>query len=195
MSHWEQIHTQRLLLEEKEDGIKKLKVLGEVVELSQLLAGSACKSLMETYVVQDHEGLSPATLGIADSMEDATTDNGWKKLLNEESQESTADQSQVEVVDEEETLKLEGLTVAHPFATTEDDGIVDNDEDRCRLESGHGSLERHKLEVIGGVADNSSERLVKDGPQVNAKGPVDGGQRKLLVESSGRRRHDGRIVR
>lgn len=169
---------QRLLLEEKEDGIKKLKVLGEVVE-----------------VVQDHEGLSPATLGIADSMEDATTDNGWKKLLNEESQESTADQSQVEVVDEEETLKLEGLTVAHPFATTEDDGIVDNDEDRCRLESGHGSLERHKLEVIGGVADNSSERLVKDGPQVNAKGPVDGGQRKLLVESSGRRRHDGRIVR
>jgi hypothetical protein len=30
---------------------------------------------------------------------------------------------------------------------------------------------------------------------VNAKRPVDGWQRKLLVESSGRRRHDGRIVR
>lgn len=160
-----------------------------------MLAGSACKFSSETYVVQDHKGLGPATLGIADSMEDATTDNCGKKLLNEESQESTADQGQVEVVDEEETLELEGLTIAHPFATTKDDGIVDDDKDRCRLESGHGGLERHKLEVIGGVADNSSESLVKDGPQVNAKRPVDGWQRKLLVESSGRRRHDGRIVR
>ena len=134
-SHWEQIHTQRLLLEEQEDGIKELQVLGEVVELSQLSVGSACQFLLDTYVVQDHKGLSPATLGIADSMEDAATDNGGKKLLNEESQESTADQSQVEVVDEEETLELEGLTVAHPFATTEDDGIIDNDKDRSRLES------------------------------------------------------------
>jgi hypothetical protein len=193
--YWEQLHTQRLLLEEQEDGVKELEVLGEVVELLQLSVGSACRNLLETYVVQDDKGLSPSTLGIADSMEDTATDNGGKKLLNEESQESTADQSQVEIVNEEETLELEGLTVAHPFATTEDDGVVDNNEDRCRLESGHGGLERHKLEVIGGVANNSSECLVKDGPQVNAKRPVDGWQRKLLVESSGRRRHDGRIVR
>jgi hypothetical protein len=30
---------------------------------------------------------------------------------------------------------------------------------------------------------------------MNTKGAVDGRQRQLLVEGSGRRRHDGRIVR
>jgi hypothetical protein len=167
---------QRLLLEEQEDGVKELEVLGEVVE-----------------VVQNDKGLGPATLSITNSVEDTTTDNSGQKLLNEESQKSTTDQSQIEVVDQEEALELERLAVAHPLATTEDDAVVDSNEDGCRLDSGHGSLERHKLEVIGGVADNSSESLVEDGPQVNTKGTVDGRQRQLLVKGSGSRRHDGRV--
>jgi hypothetical protein len=167
---------QRLLLEEKEDGVEELEVLGEVVE-----------------VVQNDKGLGPAALSMADGVEDAATNNSGQKLLNEESQESTTDQSQVEVVDQEETLELERLAVAHPLATTKDDAVVNDNEDRCRLEGGHGSLERHKLEVIGGVADNGSESLVEDGPQVNTKGTVDGRQRQLLVKGSGSRRHDGRV--
>ena len=39
-------------------------------------------------------------------MEDTATDDSRQKLLNEESQESTTDQSQVEVVNQEETLEL-----------------------------------------------------------------------------------------
>lgn len=149
---------------------------------------------MVTHVVQNDKGLGPATLRVTDGMEDTAANNGGKKLLNEESQKRTTDQSQVEVVDKEETLELERLAVAHPLATTENDAVVDDDEDGGRLHGRHGSLERHKLEVIGGVADDSGESLVKDGPQVNTKGAVDGRQRQLLVEGSGRRRHDGRIA-
>lgn len=185
---------QRLLLEEQEDSVKELEVLGEVVELLRLLAWVACEILLVTHVVQNDKGLGPATLGVTDGMEDTAANNGGKKLLNEESQKRTTDQSQVEVVDKEETLELERLAVAHPLATTENDAVVDDDEDGSRLHGRHGSLERHKLEVIGGVADDSGESLVKDGPQMNTKGAVDGRQRQLLVEGSGRRRHDGRIV-
>lgn len=147
---------------------------------------------MNTHIVQDNQGLSPATLSITDGMEEAAANNSREKLLNEESQEDTADGGQVEVVDEEQSLELVGLTVAHELATTEDDGVVDDDEDRGGLEGRHGGLERHKLEVVGRVAHDGGPCLVEDGPQVDAEGPVDGRQRELLVKGCGRGRHDGR---
>lgn len=111
---------------------------------------------MFTYVVENNKRLSPATLGVADGVEDAAADDGREQLLNEESQKSTADNGQDEVVNQEETLELEGFPVAHDLSATEDDGVVDGDEDGGRLERRHGSLERHKLEVIGRVADTGS---------------------------------------
>lgn len=106
---------------------------------------------------------------VANGVENTTTDNGRDELLQEEHKKSTRDESEVEVVDEEERLELEGLTVAHQLATTEDDGIVDDDENGSRLEGRHGRLERNELEFIDGVADDSSPCLVEDGPQVDAK--------------------------
>lgn len=123
-------------------------------------------------------------------MEDTTTDDGGDKLLKEEDQEGTADESEVEVVDEEKGLELERFAVAHHLATTKDDGIVDNNEDGCRLQSRHGSLKGDKLEVIGRVADNSSPSLVKDGPQVDAKGAIDRRPGELVEKRS---RHSGQF--
>lgn len=117
-----------------------------------------------THVVENNHRLSPATIVVADGKEDTLADNSGQKLLNEESQEEAADGGQVEVVDEEEGLELEGLAVAHQLSATKDDEVVDDDEDGRRLQSRHGSLERHELEVIGRVANDGREELVKDGP-------------------------------
>ncbi len=117
-----------------------------------------------TYVVEDNKRLGPAALSVADGVEDATANNGRNQLLEEENQKDTADGGQVEVVDEEDGLELEGLTVAHELPSTKDDGVVDDDEDGGRLERGHRRLERHKLEVIGRVADDGSPGLIEDGP-------------------------------
>lgn len=101
---------------------------------------------------------------VADGKEDTLADNSGQKLLNEESQEEAADGGQVEVVDEEERLELKGLAVAHQLSAAEDDEVVNDDEDGRRLQRGHGSLKGHKLEVIGRVANDGREELVKDGP-------------------------------
>lgn len=53
----------------------------------------------KTHVVQNHKRLGPTTLPVADGVEDTTTDDSAEELLNEESQEDTADEGQVEVVD------------------------------------------------------------------------------------------------
>lgn len=122
---------------------------------------------------------------IADGVEDAAANNRGNKLLDEEDQEDTADGGQVEVVDEEQSLELEGLAVAHESATTKDDGIVDDDEDGGRLEGRHGRLKGNKLELGGRVTDDGRPSLVEDGPQVDAKGAIHGGHGKLLKK----RRH------
>lgn len=110
---------------------------------------------------------------VANGVENTTTDNGRDELLKEEHKESTRDEGEVEVVDKEERLELEGLAVAHQLATTKDDGIVDDDEDGCRLEGRHGRLERNELEFIDGVADDSGPCLVEDRPQVDAERAID----------------------
>lgn len=145
-----------------------------------------------TDVVQDDQGLRPPAFNVTDGVEDAATDDSGDELLNEENQKNAADGGQVEVVDEEERLQLEGLAVAHERAATEDDAVVDDDEDGRRLERGHGRLEGDELEVSHGVTRDGGPCLVEYGPQVDAEGAVDGGQRQLLEEGGrGCRRHDG----
>lgn len=55
--------------------------------------------------------------------------NSRNELLEEENEEDKADGSQDEVVDQEQSLELEGFSVAHPLATTKDDGVVDDGKD------------------------------------------------------------------
>lgn len=159
--------TERLLLEEEETGVEELKVLGKVVQLQIWLAHamfSVVCTMFATYVVEHNERLSPATAVVANGVEDTATNNGGHELLNEENQEDERDGREVEVVDQEESLKLEGLTVAHELAATENDGVVDDNEDGCRLEGGHGCLERDKLELLSGIANNHLPALAEDGP-------------------------------
>lgn len=117
-----------------------------------------------TYVVENNERLGPAAIVLANGVEDATTNNGRDELLEEEQQKRQADGGEVEVVNQEQRLELEGLTVAHKLPTAKDDGVVDGDEDGGRLERRHGSLERHELEVGDRVAHDGRPGLVEDRP-------------------------------
>lgn len=117
-----------------------------------------------TYIVENNERLGPTALVIADSVEDTTANKCGNELLNEEDEQDEADGGEVEVVDQEQSLELERLAAAHQLSATKDDSVVDNDEDRGRLEGGHGRLKRHEFELIDGVAHNGRPCLVEDGP-------------------------------
>ena len=82
-----------------------------------------------THIVENNQWLSPTTLVVADGMENTAAGNSRHKLLNEENQENATDGGEVEVVDQEQGLELEGLTAAHDLAASEDDGIVHDNED------------------------------------------------------------------
>lgn len=85
---------------------------------------------LATHVVQNDHGLRPTTIAVTNGVEDTIVVELRNKLLNEENQKDAADGGQVEIVDEEERLELERLAIAHQLATTKDDHVVDDDEDR-----------------------------------------------------------------
>lgn len=97
-------------------------------------------------------------------MEETSTDEGGHKLLNKEGQENGADSSEVEIMNKEGTLELEGLPVAHPLTSTEDDGVVQDNEDGRLLQGRHGSLPLDKLKVANRIAGDGRPGLVEDGP-------------------------------
>lgn len=95
-----------------------------------------------------------------------------QQLLNEQSQQSSADQGQVEVVDHEQCVELERRTVLHELATSEDDDIVGHEHDTRRLDGREGGHTAAELELAGGIAHDILERLVEDGPELDAKRPI-----------------------
>lgn len=98
--------------------------------------------------------------------------NSRQQLFNEESQQCAADQSQVQVVDHEQSVQLQGSALLHELPATEDDGIVGDEEDGGLVEGGQRSDTLDELEFAGRVADDFLKGLVKDGPEVNAEWPI-----------------------
>lgn len=145
-------------------------------------AGSALFD-WKTHVVQNDHGLSPTTIVVTDRVEDTIVVELRNELLNKENQKDAANHGQVKVVDQEERLELERLTVAHQFATTKDDDVVNDNEDRGRLQCRHGCLKRYEMEVLGRRSNDDLPSLAEYGPKVNAKGTIDRRQRELLKEA------------
>lgn len=169
----EKVLTQGLFLEEQENRVKQLQILGQVVELPGSMSVSiqneepalnCFSSPLRTHVVQNDQRLSPTTIVVTDGVEDTIVVDLGNELLNEENQKDAADGGQVEVVNEEERLELERLTVAHQLATTENDHVVDDNESGGRLEGRHGRLERNELKLLGRISDDCLPGLAEDGP-------------------------------
>lgn len=117
-----------------------------------------------TYVVQNDKRLGPASVVIANREENTLADDGRQDLLNEKGQEDGRDRGEDEVVDNGELLKLESVLVAHNFATSQNEDIVDDNKNSRLLQGGHGRDARLKAELAGRVAGKNLEDLVEDGP-------------------------------
>lgn len=153
---------QRLLLEEQEDGINELDIFGQVVELPGLVAPMII--WMATYVVQNDERLGPSTAVIADGEKDAMSPDGGHQLFNEESQQRATDQGEVEVVDHEKGVQLQGSAFLHDLAAAEDDDIVGDEKDGGMLEGRQRRHTLNELEFASGIAHDLLKGLVEDGP-------------------------------
>lgn len=167
----ERKRTQRLLLEEKENGVEEFEVLGQVVQLEikgvSFLANNIWSTEVYgigTHVVKNNERLGPPAVIVADGVKNAMAHNGRQNLLNKESQQDSGYSGQDEVVDEEERLKLEFVSFAHPLATTENDNVVADNEDARLFEGGHGRDAGLKLELAGRISNDSLPGLAKDRP-------------------------------
>lgn len=85
-------------------------------------------------------------------------------MFKEEDKKNAADSGEVEVVDQEQSLELERLTVAHVFPPAENYGIVDDNEDARLLERRHWGPTGLESEVLGRVAGDGLEGLAENGP-------------------------------
>lgn len=119
---------------------------------------------MSTHIVQNDKRPRPSTVVVTDSIEDTMSPDSREKLLNEESQESAADQGEVKVVDHEKRVELEGRSVLHELTATKDDDIVGNERNGGFLESRHGRHAFFKAKLAGRIAHHQLEGLVEDRP-------------------------------
>jgi hypothetical protein len=114
--------SQWLLLENEEDGVDQLEVLGKVVHLQR---SAMARNEEETaHIIENNQLVGPATIVAADSMEDTVPDHFWEQLLNEECKEATGDDGKVEVVDHEGTIEDECRPLLHQFSSTKYYNIV-----------------------------------------------------------------------
>lgn len=119
--------TQGLFLQDEEDRIQKLKIFGQVVELSYAVSSRHTESPLQrsvsTHVVQRYQWPGPSTIS-TDGEEYTLLPNGWSQLLNEKYQQGARDGRQEEIVDEEQIVKFECRTRSHQLSTSENDCII-----------------------------------------------------------------------
>lgn len=169
-------HTQWLLLEEKEASVNQLEVLGEVVELVGVrTCGILGSYVSKTHVVQNNKLVGPATLVSADGVEDTSSHESGKQLLDEKQQKYATDGGQVKVVDLEEAVELKGLTSTHDLSATQNNDVVGDQHGGSGAEGGHEGLSLNESEVLRLVALDGFEGLFKDGPQLKTERTVESG--------------------
>lgn len=132
--------------------------------------------------------VGPSALVSADSVEDASTSEGRHKLLNEESQKSTTDRCQVEVVNHEEAVEYKRRSVSHEFSTTKDYNVV-QDQRGDRLLQGRGDgLADLELEVFWRITEDGRVEIAKHRPDSDTKWSVECWQTNLdALEKVGHR--------
>ena len=117
-----------------------------------------------TYVVKQNQLVGPATVEVADGVENTVPDERREQLLNEESQKTTADDGQVQVVDLERTVQAEGRAAPHELTTTQNDDVVCNERKDRLFVCGHQDLALLELELLGRVAKHLLPCGGKNGP-------------------------------
>ena len=157
--------SQRLLLQDKEDGVKEFKILVQVVELAHLLVFVNYHYTHEiTYIVQNDQWLSPATIVVTDSIKDTMVIQGRNKLFKEENKQNSTHSCEYEIVDHEKSVEFESWELLHDLPTTKDDSVVCDHGNGGFFKCGHRRLSVHEAEIVCGISDDGVEGLVEEWP-------------------------------
>lgn len=146
----------------------------------------------QTHVVKQDELVGPAAIEIADGVEETVPDQSGEKLLNEESQKTTADDGQVQVVDLERTVQAEGRAAPHELTTTQNDDVVCNERNDRLFVCRHESAAGRELELLSRVAKHLLPCGGENGPEGDAEGTVESRNTDLKVLEG--RHAGGRVV-
>lgn len=90
--------------------------------------------------------------------------DGRQQLLNEESQQSGADDGEIKIVDHEQAVQLIRRSIPHELPSTEDDDIVRDQRPRRRRKRRHWRDSSLESKILWRIAPNGGERLVEDRP-------------------------------
>lgn len=101
---------------------------------------------------------------LTDGEEETVSVDGGHELLNEQSQQRSADQCQVEVVNHEQRVQFERGTILHELTAAEDDDVVRDQGNGGSLERRHRRDAFNETELAGGIAHDGLEGLIEDGP-------------------------------
>lgn len=103
--------SQRLLLEEQENGVKEFNIFGEIVQ-----------------IVQNKKRLSPSTSVVTDAVEQAILPESRNQLLQEQDKQPSREQGKEQVVNLKQKTQLDRIKVLHDFAPTKDDRIIGSND-------------------------------------------------------------------
>lgn len=146
-----------------------------------IVRAGCCLTSSNTHVVKKNQLVRPATVEVADGVEDAVPDNGGKKLLNEERQKATTDDGKVQVVDLERAVQAESCAAPHELAAAQNDDVVYDKRNGRLLVRRHDRLAGRELELLGRVAKHLLPRGGEDGPEGDAEGTVESRKTDLEV--------------
>ena len=141
--------------------------------------------LLATHIVQNDELVGPTSLVGTNGIEDTSSGDSGDQLLEEKEQKSATNGSQVEVVNLEEEVELEGFATAHDFSATKDDNVVGDEHSGSGAEGRHGSLALDKFEILRPVALDRSKDLFENGPELKTERTVE--RRQAIADPIGRR--------
>lgn len=103
--------------------------------------------------------------------------DGGYQLLDKEGQENGADGGQVKVVNHKRTVELESRPLAHQLSSAKDDDVVGEDREAGLAHRRQRRLVRLEVKVLWVEAHDHGKGLVKERPEMDAKRPVDAGNR------------------
>jgi hypothetical protein len=163
--------TQRLLLQEQEDGVQQLEVLSHVIQLRP--SARSCLRGGKTHIVENDQMVRPPAIDVANAVKDAIPHHRRNQLLQEQQQQRAADESQQQVVQHEDAVELEGLAPAHHLAAAEDEHVVADERGGGGAEGGHGRAAGHEAEVLRQVAHDGGEGALEERVHGEAEGVVE----------------------
>jgi hypothetical protein len=127
---------------------------------------------VKTYVVKNNQLIGPTTINVTDAVEEAISVKRGDHLLSEQGKKTSADKSEIEVVELEKEAELDGIAVAHELPAAKDDEVVHDQHREGGAVCGEVGLGLDEFKVFSMVTVDGHIGFVEDGPQCEAERSV-----------------------